>query len=265
MTDSALHHESSLFESEFALSELFDFNIDAKLKKKYIILSSPRTGSTMLASALYNSGVAGAPFEYFHKNLLALRNNPERRPNELNQYLEEMIARRTSPNGYFGMKLHFGQFEYLFGANPVATEIGVKFISEFDKHILIYRRDKILQAVSALLASEAKIWSRTSLERDQLLGRSIEPDDVVGISSALNAYVKSDQAWRKVLKSANVKFMDVAYEDLCDRPEQEMKRVYDYLEIEMPSEIPAHFPTEKLTNIELTNELKQRFLEEIGA
>ena len=265
MQNRAPKAEVSLFESEFALSEVFDFNFETRLRKKYAILASPRTGSTMLASALYNSGLAGAPFEYFHHNLLKLRDNPEKRPNELNLYLEEIIRRRTSPNGYFGIKIHFSQFEYLFGGNMKATEVGLKFIDEFDKHILITRRDKILQAISSLLADEKKVYSRMSITEDELLGREFQQDDVVAITSYLNVFIQWDAAWRTILEKLNKPFIEVAYEDLCTDPQIEFRRIFAFLDIENASGDEISFSTEKQTNTRLTAKLKSDYLDHIGA
>ena len=41
-----------------------------EVKFTYLILSQPRTGSTMITSALLSSGLAGVPVEYFHTDYL---------------------------------------------------------------------------------------------------------------------------------------------------------------------------------------------------
>jgi trehalose 2-sulfotransferase len=265
MTDKSAPEEKKEFESEFALSETFDFNFEAKLKQKYIILSSPRTGSTMLASALYYTGLAGVPFEYFHHNLLKARNHPERRPNELGMYLKEMIGKRTSPNGYFGMKLHFEQFEYLFGHNPTAASFGMRFLAEFDKFIMIFRRDKILQAISELLARETQVWSRTSISDSDLLRRPPNPNDVVAISDFLRKFVVWDQSWRKVIQRLETSCLEIAYEDLCDDPQAEFNKIFEHLDLRELRGRKIAFPTVKLTDAATTKEMKEAYLEQIGA
>lgn len=262
MSDDLSLNESNKFESAFALSETFDFNIDAKLKQKYIILSSPRTGSTMLASALYHTGLAGAPFEYFHPQILKARNNPELRPNELNVFLEEMIRRRTSPNGYFGMALYFGQFEYLFGANPTIMSMGMRFLSEFDKRILLYRRDKILQSVSELLAREGNIWSATNISNNGVLGRAPNPNDVVELSEFLRTFVLWDHYWRKVNSRLDGSCLEIAYEDLCSDPQAEFGKIFDYLGLHELRTRRIAVPAAK--QMDVANEMKRAYLEKIG-
>lgn len=257
--------EAGLFESEYALSRVFDFDYPAKLKKKFIILSSPRTASAKLSSNLYDSGLAGAPFEYFHKNLLKYRNSPEKRPNELNAYLEEMIARRTSPNGYFGMKMHFGQFEYLFGRNPTTMAIGVQLLSEFDKRILISRRDKVSQAIAQLMGRETNAWARPENVGGNGLVRAFTPEDVVDISSFLQTLIFWEHSWRKILASMAGDFIEVAYEDLCEAPEKELGQIFEYLEIGEFRGGPVSFRTGKQPITEVRAEMKLNFLEAIGA
>jgi LPS sulfotransferase NodH len=257
--------ETKKFETEFALSESFDFNFETRPKQRYIILSSPRTGSTMLASALYSTSLAGVPFEYFHQYLLKARNHPERRPNELSVYLKEMIRRRTSPNGYFGMKLQFGQFEYLFGQNQAALSFGAKFLSEFDKFIMIFRRDKILQAISELLARENQVWARTSISNSELLRRPPKPSDVIEISDVLRTYVLWDQSWRSLISRLGTSCLPIAYEDLCDDPQAEFDKIFEYLELYELRGRKIAFPTAKLTDVATTSEMKKAYLEQIGA
>ena len=263
--DAVSPDQSNMFESEYALSETFDFNCDAKLRQKYIILSNPRTGSTMVSSALYATNLAGAPFEYFHRELLNACNKPETRPNELNLYLDGIIRRRTSPNGYFGMKMHFVQFDYLFGRNSALMSIGLKFLSEFDKRILIYRRDKILQGISGLLAKENQAWSSTDGSKTSLLGRAPKPNDVVEISEYVRTFVAWDQAWRELISRIGGSSLEVAYEDLCKNPDDEFNRIFEYLGLDELRGRRTEFVTAKQTDIALTGELKRAYLESIGA
>jgi trehalose 2-sulfotransferase len=264
MSDGLSPNESNESASEFELREAFDFNFEVKLKKKYLILSSPWTGSAMLASALYHTGLAGVPFEYFHSRLLKARNNPELRPNELGAYLDDIIKRRTSPNGYFGMKLHFEQFDYLFGRNPTLTTIGIKFLSEFDKRILVYRRDKILQSVSALLAREDKVWPKTGVSNTDLLQRALSPDDVVEISDSLRMFIWWEHCWRKVISRLDG-CLEIAYEDLCSDTQTEFAKIFEYLELPELRTRQVAVPTVKQANVVFANELKKTYLEKIGA
>jgi LPS sulfotransferase NodH len=265
MIDPLSKDETCKFESEVALNETYDFNYEAKLKQKYIILCSPRSGSTMLANALYNTGLAGAPFEYFNRKILKARNNPELRPNELSFYLNEMIRRRTSPNGYFGMTLQFEQFEYLFGRNATVTSVGMTFLSEFDRKILVYRRDKISQAVSFWLARENSVWSMPNRAKTGLLQRTLNPTDVIEICDLLRTFVAWDDLWRKVISRLEGSCMEVAYEDLRSDPQAEFGKIFEYLGLRELRDSQLSVPKLKSEDPALTTELKRLYLEKIGA
>ncbi len=253
------------FETEVALDADYDFNYKAKLKQKYIILSSPRAGSTMLAEALYNTGLAGAPFEYFNQKILKARNNPERRPNELGLYLDEMIRRRTSPNGCFGMKLQFEQFEYLFGRSQAVASVGMKFLSDFDKRILIYRRDKISQAVSFWLARENSVWSTPPGPKAAPLRRELDSTAIIEIGDLVRTFVVWDDLWRKVNSHLEGSCLEVAFEDLRNDPRIEFGRIFEYLGLSELQDSQLAVPKLKADDPAPTTELKRTYLEKIGA
>ena len=83
-------------------------------RASYMVCSIPRSGSSLLCELLASTGVAGAPAEFFHPDkMAALQQRWE--ADELDDYLRELLARKTSPNGVFGTKAHWGQYNPLFG------------------------------------------------------------------------------------------------------------------------------------------------------
>lgn len=85
----------------------------------------------MIGLGLAETGVAGDPLEYlnlFYVQAYAKRSgisDPEefsrslcRSPDTLFKYLAFVEARRTSPNGVFGLKLHHSQFASIFNDKP---------------------------------------------------------------------------------------------------------------------------------------------------
>ena len=257
-------NEANKYESEFCLNEYFDFPVNTPVSNRFIVLSTPRSGSTLLTSALYETGLAGAPFEYFHENVLRFSGNPERFSGGLKNYFAEIESRRTSPNGYFGMKLSFGQYENLFGKNPTTAEFGFNFLRSFKKIILIFRRDKTLQAISSLLARQNQIWSISNVDEKPDLKYKFDFDDIEAVSKLITGHLVEDNSWRRILAFLKKDYIEISYEDLSEGLERELNKTIDYLGIDY--KIPDQFnaPTIKTTDIKITNELKDRYRKIIG-
>jgi LPS sulfotransferase NodH len=249
----------------FGTDSSFDMAPAVAAARKYLIMSTPRSGSTMLSSALHASGLAGAPFEYFHPAPLNNAGNPELYPNRLNLYFKDVVSRRTSPNGLFGMKLHFPQFERIFCANPTSLAYGFSFLREFDAFVLTYRRDKILQAISGLLARENNLWATTSADNEGRVGRPFAADDVVKISEEVRRFTLGEYSWRKIAGNLGVVPHEVAYEDLTENSGREFQRIVDYLDIKELAGVQLQPKTRKTTDVEQTLEMKRRYLKAIGA
>jgi LPS sulfotransferase NodH len=73
---------------------------------QYLIASSQRSGSYLLSYLLRETGQLGFPLEYLH---------PEHAPmwrqrfgvSSMNEVILNLFERRTSPNGWFGIKAHW--------------------------------------------------------------------------------------------------------------------------------------------------------------
>jgi LPS sulfotransferase NodH len=245
-----------MYDSEFALDCKFDIHPANVPDTKYIVLSTPRSGSTLLCSALHHSGLAGVPFEYFHYSLLDKIGRPEKFPFKLDLYLNKLYDTRTTPNGVFGMKFHFLQYSRLFGTDTR----GFEFLSNFNKFILTYRRDKILQAISSMLAIESNVWSMSTVAAAGTVGREFKLEDVAIISQYVRDMVVQEQAWRDVCLQLGIQPLEIAYEDLEADHNLEFDRICNYLNVPGLSEHTLTPRTVKTTNKPLTCEMKQLYI-----
>lgn len=230
---------------------------------KYLILSTPRSGSTMLAAALKGSGYAGVPGEYFHNNNLKKAGNPELYPNGLNTYFDNLLSLHTTANGVFGMKLHFAQFDKLFGATPASLSYGMAFLMQFDRFILISRQDKILQAISLIFAKESGIWNRSSESAKSKNGRLYKKEDIIDICSGIKSAVAQELSWAKLMQRLGIAPLEIVYETMCDDPETTFQRLKQYLRIPELNQCSLPFTTQKITDTQKAQDMKQNFLRDI--
>ena len=140
----------------------------------------------------------------------------------------------------------------------------MEFLQGFQKFILIYRHDKILQAISELLAEEARIWGSEDEESQYSLGRSFQEPDIMAITRKMNRQIREEHAWRAILRDMQVDFHAVRYEDLENSPHHEFKRVNEYLGIAGMSSVHLKPRTIKLTDPSAALKMKQDYLHAIG-
>ena len=232
---------------------------------KYLIMSSPRTGSTMLGAALNATGHAGTALEYFHEKMLAEKGHPEQTKDGMLAYYAAVVEATASANGVFGMKLHFNQFHNIFGEQRFGMRSGASFVKSFDRHVLIYRRDKIMQAISEMLAMEAHLWNSADRTASGTLGRPFSEKDVPLIARIMNRQVAEEYAWRQLMRDLSITPHEVAYEDLVATPDAALGSLAAYLGIPGMPPLTTSRDTVKLTDQQATRAIKGRFLAAIGA
>jgi len=140
----------------FILDPAWDQPRVAASRLTYLIASEPRTGSNLLCEMLRQSGVAGVPHEYFHAEAVALVRARAGHATPA-AYLADLVVRRTTPNGVFGVKAHGFQLAAFVpqvrGALPPLARV-----------VRVTRRDVVAQAVSLAIARRTGIWSRQGAE-----------------------------------------------------------------------------------------------------
>lgn len=232
---------------------------------KYLILSSPRTGSTMLAAALNATGKAGNVKEYFHLSTLAERGNPEQTKQDMLAYYGDVVSASTSGNGVFGMKLHFNQFHHVFGGKTIGMGSGVSFLRSFDRHVLVYRRDKVLQAISELIATKTDLWNTSDLKAAGRARAEFTDTDIPLLAKIMSRQLSEEYAWRSLLQDFAIAAHEIAYEDLTAEPDVQLSKLAAYLAIPELGPLVATQDTVKLTDTAATAAIKQRFLAALGA
>jgi len=95
------------------MSSELDISDGAIPSCKYCIASTPRSGSTLVSRMLLSSRLAGDPKEYFGPLLIQAWLKLNKRNISFANYLKELESKRTSENGYFGIKVHGRHLEEL--------------------------------------------------------------------------------------------------------------------------------------------------------
>lgn len=220
-----------------------DVSTDADPRFTYAILSVPRSGSTLLSRGLEATGLFGVPLEYLNQNSIdawqLLGDHPVV---DLDTYLADIRKRRTSSEGWFGMKVHYRHFDHHFGLDAFSQ--AVEFTRKQYRRILITRNDHTDQAISYYRARMSGLWSSEHEEIIDLETLPSIPFEPSALLSCLEEVRYGELMWQQVLTAVNEPFLHIIYEDLASDYQKTMERVFRYLgygNIEVP--MPQLRPT----------------------
>lgn len=210
------------------LSAERDFPVATPIARRYCILSSPRSGSTLLGRMLSATQCAGDPLEYFNPRLIAYERRKTANPSlSLDAFIADMERRRTSPNGVFGMKMHYSQMLGAF-ASKVPTQQMLAHLKQYGRLIWIRRHDRLRQAVSQAIGLHTQVWSS---EDGRFGSRPPAPIPAYACVDALRAVCHEDFGWARLIEATGLEVLEVWFEDLVANYAHECKRVIAYLDL----------------------------------
>lgn len=224
-----------------------DWDLPPCPSRTYVLASTPRSGSTLLARLLWDHGGVGAPKEYL--NPMQLRDwevrfggRVSRRVHGLlrgpaaglagkgrwtDRRVDAHLARvreRRSSGGWFGLKLHWHHHQQFFAHRPLEHALGPV------TWLRIRRRDQLGQAVSWELArqtgrwvADQSPWRLPTYDRRRIFGRLVDLD-------------AAEAGWSALLAGRPV--IEVVYEDLVEDPASTLEHVLTGLGVR-PGPLPS--------------------------
>lgn len=250
--------------NERLISEEYDLKYFGEPSHRYLICSTPRSGSTMLTRLLTQTGLAGCPEEYFREERRIpwmKRLNTTRI--SLDGYLREVEKRRTSANGVFGLKLHSRDFLKVF-RTEVEQRAGQRWLKRHDTVFLCRRKNKLDQAISLYKALLSDVWSIEGDPKQEImpLGGNT-PFSAEKISHHLHRMIIEEEYWLSLLDKLSIPFHEVWYDDLVSDANGVVKNMLKCMNIDS-ADLPE---LEVTTRRQADNEnqiLKRQFIESIG-
>lgn len=257
----------------------YDSDHPVHASRSLFIAAEPRTGSTLLSNALWASGIAGMPAEYFHSffvfnfakrwgtpkpdlrgrfgdaRRLAADRGTRRdyfslRPNSVPPFLNRLASERASDNGVFAVKTLYDDF------HRVVLSIGLDHqqLPGEVQFVRMRRRDTLRQAVSGAKAEKTGRWHSTDPNHNPTTPTysrgSIEQFKVEA--------ARCGNGWRDYLESHGITPHEIWYEDLADDFKGELAKVFQFLGLDVPDPLPAA-PLERTSN-EIDDEWVERYL-----
>jgi trehalose 2-sulfotransferase len=201
------------------------------IKRRYIIASTPRSGSSLLCEGLCASGVAGRPAEVFAPDF----RDPwysrwkVRREARFEEYLEAALRFGTTPNGIYAMKIQWMHVPVLaVDARYIGSPEGVlDSLFPGATFVNIVRRDRRAQAISWFRACETNEWFRTeSTKAPDNSKRRLDIERVRYLECHLDGQQSS---WERYFRDRNIQPLIVEYERLANGYRGEIARVLAFL------------------------------------
>ena len=241
----------ALYEDQF--EDRFDFPNSAPTRRTLIIASTPRCGSHYLGHALQGTGLFGSPFEYANpvnlqrwQSVIGTVDMPEA--------IRAIMARRTSENGVFAIKVHwshigqFGSVNRMLGLFPDARFFHIR------------RRDLVGQAISFAIARQNGVW----ISGQEGNGR-VPEYDFQQVYRCLGTLVDHNAAWQAAIAQTGLPFDGMDFEDIRKDLPAAVDRVASLLHIDLPSTaLDVSEKTEKQSG-ERNAEWRARFLEDVAS
>jgi trehalose 2-sulfotransferase len=241
-----------------------DFPGPVPLRKSYVVASTDRSGSTFLCNLLWQTGVLGAPTEYWNfKRNAGLRGRPkgtsvgnqmmERlEATSLADYLTKLLACRTSKNGVFGVKAHSFDFEEALRQYPEMLDrlAPVSFI-------YIVRQDKVAQAVSMAKAAQTGAWVSSAKARNV----NLQYDSDL-IAKCLAWVERQDRDWARWFSTHGKEPFVVTYENLTADADRVMRDVVELMGVQNDEPQHVHLPELEKQGDETNEEWVARFRRE---
>jgi LPS sulfotransferase NodH len=214
----------------------------------YVIASTPRSGSSLLAAGLVATGVAGRPEEYFTPDHITAYKADLNLPSDCSwpEYLDKAMAFAATDNGVRGVKIHWRHVVSLAHALGFRGDPGLVLDALFPAAVFvnIVRADRRAQALSLFRAEATGEWFRssgslrTARPWGLYLGRPAAGGavDLTGVAPTYEQVAATERslaaeqaAWADYFGARRAEVLTVRYEDLDANYRGEIARVLQFL------------------------------------
>ena len=243
---------------------LYDIHPFKDPSRRYLILSSQRTGSNYLCRRLCNvKGRFGLPSEYLNPNIIQMMlprlivSAAQGGKLPLGKYLNAVERARTTADGCFGIKVQPAQ---LLGAVGRESRSVLHFAQRFDRLVLMTRRDKLGRAISGAIAQATGKWFNDGTEPalDDARIATLFPV----IARNLARYVDEERMILDVGKTVAKPLLRIEYEEIEAGGDAAFMSLVDFLAggEALPLEEEEAAPIPEKPPGEFAKKVRERFL-----
>ena len=217
--------------------------------RSYVLCGTPRTGSTLLCSLLYSTGVLGRPESYFREPdevAWAARFGLATEGGRVRDYRAFVNAAHSagaSDNGVFGVRIMWGSLERVIeGLGGVPGESDLPILEEALgplTFVHLRREDIAAQAVSWCRAEQTGYW-----QQGDVITQEPHPD-IAQTRVLMGTIRKHNAAWQAWFDAQGVEPHMVTYEQLIGDRRRVIQDIAAKLAVELPSDWRPQSPHRK--------------------
>jgi len=202
----------------FLYGDKYDFiRVENPAPTVIVLLFVHRSGSTLLACLMAQTGVLGFPLEYFASvNTLVLQQRLSRFSID---NLAPLLSVRSSPNGVFSYK-----WNRSYEKDPVTRVITKKMYPDYC--IFIDRKDRNAQALSFVKAQKTQQW--VAPKRESFVGKSELSIQSQDIDDATRILADTRKETEILLGNYGVPAIRVMYEDIVEHPKKNINEIANF-------------------------------------
>jgi LPS sulfotransferase NodH len=220
-------------------------------KKSVFICYTNRSGSSYLSDLLTLSGVCGKPQEYFTiKNMERIARRFAAA--SLEDYLENLAARRQSDNGIFASKTGFSELIFLHYHGHMEHYFPNRH------YIMLRREDSVMQAISWYRAAYQKTWSSSHIKRAEALY------DVKAIAHYHQLITNDARRWAHYFEVTGINPLHLSYEALLEDPSFCLEQITQHLGLDDPLTVKVSESRFTIQRDETSREWAEKFMRETG-
>jgi trehalose 2-sulfotransferase len=214
-----------------------------------LIATSPRTGSWLLAEALGATNVAGHPVDCFQPHSHEAFNAARSWPMSIKNYTAHCVDRATTPNGVMSTTLKWNGFRWLLAIERATAEDFTGSDPELTERLFpqarwihLHRADTARQAISWYRGIETELWHIDGSEVKSSNPQAGSEPDYARLRWLEDLAVEHARRWHQYFSDHKIQQLNVTYEDLALDVRATVRRVLDYLNLDVPSAFASYQP-----------------------
>lgn len=202
-------------------------------RKRYLIATTGRSGSTFLCSRIADYGELGFPMEFLNESYISEFDRLFPSPN-LEDYERYVTGSFASRQGIFGIKTDWWRFYE-------ARRLGLfdTLLQPIDLIVHLKRDDFVAQAVSLALAVESNVWHDRDVNSDTLDSWHescvYEPAKIKHHARNL---LNQEYHWRNFIAEAEAPSIELIYEEVAKDVDGAIRSLADAFDLRLGAKPP---------------------------
>ncbi len=234
------------------ISDAFSITyIDEETKKprNYLILFTPRSGSSWLTDLIHQQKTLGKPAEWFNPDLIqSAMKNLQHRTHNIHEYCEELQNTHQSAEGFFGAELAASHLSLL------TDLIDIQKTFNNPLYILLLRKNIVAQGISLFLATETGFFHATNTINQE---NSVDYNEKK-IKKWITEILHDEKTFNNFINRTSCNPVLIWHEDLKNNTEKTMKHI---LKSVTGKDFLAEITTEKSSHTKISTEKNRAFEE----